>query len=95
MAARLSLRVSGPAVWVGHVERVVLIDVLGLDRRKRLAHLVHEAPDASDVGLDGERLELERQKAGIVESWLHKCRRKGYRHVEAASDVLRRYRALL
>src|SRR3954468_19821384 len=39
---------------------------------------------------EGVQLELVLRRAlhraGIVQTWLHKCRRKGCRHVEAASD---------
>jgi integrase len=51
--------------------------------------LVFPAPDGSMVS-DRVQLELVLRRAlhraGIVESWLHKCRRKGCRHVEPARD---------
>ena len=51
--------------------------------------LVFPAPDGA---MTSEGVQLERvlrralHRAGIVQTWLHKCRRKGCRHVEAASD---------
>src|SRR6185503_18720782 len=56
--------------------------------------LVFPAPDGSMMA-EGVQLELVLRRAlhraGIVESWLHKCRRKGCGHVEtAADDGLRR-----
>jgi len=53
------------------------------------SNLVFPAPDGS---MTSEAVQLELvlrralHKAGIVESWLHKCRRAGCRHVETASD---------
>jgi len=54
-----------------------------------LSNLVFLALDGS---MPSEAVQLELglrralHKAGIVESWLHKCRRAGCRHVETASD---------
>jgi integrase len=51
--------------------------------------LVFPAPDGSMMS-DRVQLELVLRralhKAGIVQSWLHKCRRQGCRHVETAGD---------
>jgi integrase len=54
-----------------------------------LSDLVFPSPDGS-MTAEGVQLELVLRRAlhraGIVESWLHKCRRQGCGHVEAAGD---------
>jgi integrase len=66
---------------------------------RSVSDLVFPAPDGSMMS-DAVQLEIVLRRAlhraGIVERWLHKCRRKGCGHVETAQDdQLRRKRSVL
>jgi integrase len=66
-----------------------LMPYLGDAIARSPSNLVFPAPDGSMMS-EGVQLELVLRRAlhraGIVQTWLHKCRRHGCHHVEAAPD---------